>query len=143
MKRIAELDELVERSKTENLSKTISKGVDELVAAYKDAVRDGSEYINIGLPIIWDDEEVDEIVAEMRELGITKFVYGAVSSSQWDRLYRFVQDGAKVEGVEMVLSRKNGGEFNWEKSNAYYHETGEFKDFYDDRYEPMLVMTLE
>ncbi len=149
MREIKEFDTLYQNRMNNGIA--IPKDIRSLVYAYNNAREKDLDYIDIGYDTMWSDEEVDAIVNEMKKLGIKKFVYGAVSSFMWERLYRFVQDGAKIEGIEMVVTRRNAI-YNAEKfKNAFdkaYKEGKSmdnisYKEYYDDEYKPALVLTLE
>jgi len=85
---------------------------------YEDARTVGNKYIDIHDTI--NDDEIKDLVAEMRALGIDHFTFSSGWTSAVNTAWLFQQEGCSVEGIAEINTRYKAFMSNeWEKGHGY------------------------
>ncbi len=85
---------------------------------YEDARTVGNKYIDIHDTI--NDDEIKELVAEMRALGIDHFTFSSGWTKAVETAWLFQQNGCSVDGIVEVNTRyKAFMSTEWEKAHGF------------------------
>lgn len=85
---------------------------------YEDARTVGNKYIDIHDTI--NDDEIKDLVAEMRALGIDRFTFSSGWTKAVETAWLFQQNGCSVDGIVEVNTRyKAFMSTEWEKTHGF------------------------
>ena len=93
-------------------------GMPKVFRIWKESKDHGNDDIDIDYPIT----NIDEIVKEMKEYGISKFTFSSGWSETIETSFAFVKAGCKLVGMTEINGRYNELEKRYDRKPAYVFE---------------------